>query len=39
MYPDDESGDAYKFTVGLAKLCEANGVDFDFDVDIEGFST
>ena len=20
-YPDDESGDAYKFTAGLAKLC------------------
>lgn len=38
MYPEDESGDAYKFTVGLAKLCEANGVDFEFAVDIEGFS-
>jgi len=38
MYPDDESGDAYKFTVGVAKLCEANGVAFEFAVDIEGFS-
>jgi D-amino-acid dehydrogenase len=38
LYPEDESGDAYKFTVGLAKLCEANGVVFDFAVDIEGFS-
>jgi len=38
MYPEDESGDAYKFTVGLAKLCEANGVAFEFAVDIQGFS-
>ena len=37
-YPDDESGDAYKFTVGLAKLCEAKGVKFEFGVAIEGFS-
>jgi D-amino-acid dehydrogenase len=35
--PEDESGDAYKFTTGLAKLCEAQGVAFDFDVDIQGF--
>ncbi len=39
MYPEDESGDAYKFTVELAKLCEAKGVEFSFDVDIKGFST
>lgn len=39
MYPEDESGDAYKFTVELAKLCEAKGVAFSFDVDIKGFST
>jgi len=38
MYAEDESGDAYKFTVGLAKLCEANGVAFEFAVDIQGFS-
>jgi D-amino-acid dehydrogenase len=37
-FPDDESGDAYKFTAGLAKLCEARGVKFDFGVDIKGFS-
>jgi len=37
-HPDDESGDAYKFTTGLAKLCVAQGVGFDFDVDIKGFS-
>jgi len=37
--PDDESGDAYKFTAGLAKLSEAKGVKFSFDVDIKGFST
>jgi D-amino-acid dehydrogenase len=36
--PDDESGDAYKFTTGLAKLCEAKGVAFDFDVEIKGFA-
>jgi D-amino-acid dehydrogenase len=35
--PEDESGDAYKFTAGLAKLCADRGVAFDFDVDIQGF--
>jgi D-amino-acid dehydrogenase len=35
--PDDESGDAYKFTAGLAKLCADRGVTFDFDADIKGF--
>jgi D-amino-acid dehydrogenase len=35
MYPEDESGDAYKFTVELAKRCEANGVGFEFGVSIE----
>ena len=34
----DESGDAYEFTVGLAKRCAQRGVRFDFDVDIKGFS-
>ncbi|MEW6690021.1 MAG: D-amino acid dehydrogenase, partial [Pseudomonadota bacterium] len=38
-YPEDESGDAYKFTTALAKLCAANGVEFEFDVAIERFST
>ena len=37
--PDDESGDAYKFTTELAKLCADKGVDFQFGVPIEGFST
>jgi D-amino-acid dehydrogenase len=37
-YPRDESGDAYKFTAGLAKLCEAKGVEFKFGVSIEGLS-
>ena len=37
-YPEDESGDAYQFTVGLAKLCAAKGVEFEFGVTIEGFS-
>lgn len=35
----DESGDAYKFTVELAKLCAQQGVLFDFDVDIKSIST
>ena len=39
MYPDDESGDAYKFTTELAKLCAGNGVKFEFGVSIERFST
>jgi len=39
MYPEDESGDAYKFTVELAKLCEASGVRFDFGVSIERLLT
>ncbi len=38
LYPDDESGDAYKFTVELAKRCVANGVEFSFDTEILGFS-
>jgi D-amino-acid dehydrogenase len=37
-YPTDESGDAHKFTVELARLCAAKGVRFDFGVDIKGFS-
>jgi len=36
--PDDESGDAYKFTTGLAKLCAAEGVKFEFGVSIESLS-
>jgi len=35
--PDDESGDAYKFTTGLAELCIANGIAFDFGMEIRGF--
>jgi len=37
-YPEDESGDAHKFTTGLAKLCEAKGVTFEFGVSIESLS-
>jgi len=36
--PEDESGDAYKFTTGLAKLCEANGVEFGFGVSLDRLS-
>jgi D-amino-acid dehydrogenase len=34
----DESGDAYKFTAGLAKLCADKGVKFEFGVHVEGLS-
>jgi D-amino-acid dehydrogenase len=30
-FPDDESGDAHRFTVGLAELAKAKGVRFAFD--------
>jgi D-amino-acid dehydrogenase len=36
--PQDESGDAYKFTVQLAKRCAQRGARFDFEMDIQGFS-
>src|SRR5258706_1580476 len=35
---DDESGDAYKFTSELAKLCAAKGVQFVFGASIKDFS-
>ena len=38
-FPDDESGDAYRFTTELAKQCADKGVDFQFGVSIEGFAT
>ena len=38
-FKDDESGDAHKFTTGLAKLCAARGVRFDFGVAIERLET
>jgi len=34
--PDDESGDAYAFTVRLAEICAGLGVDFRYGVGIEG---
>jgi len=34
--PEDESGDARKFTVELARLCASKGVAFQFDSSIEG---
>ena len=37
-FRDDESGDAFKFTSGLAKLCAAKGVRFDFGADATGFA-
>jgi D-amino-acid dehydrogenase len=40
-YPEDEAGDAFKFTEQLAKLCAANGVEFRFGqtvrrIEVEG---
>lgn len=35
--PDDESGDAHKFTAGLAALAEARGVKFSFNTTVTGF--
>ncbi len=35
----DESGDAYKFTVELAKLCEKAGVQFRYETSIEAINT
>jgi len=35
--PEDESGDAYKFTAELAKRCVEAGVVFDFHVDVLNF--
>jgi D-amino-acid dehydrogenase len=34
--PNDETGDCFKFTNALHRLCEASGVDFRFGVDIGG---
>lgn len=34
--PQDESGDAHKFTTELARLCGAKGVVFRFDEEIDG---
>ena len=36
MTASDESGDAYKFTQELARLCEARGVRFLYEKDIVG---
>lgn len=35
--PKDETGDCFKFTNALAKLAEAQGVDFRFDTTVESF--
>ncbi|HWK43778.1 MAG TPA: D-amino acid dehydrogenase [Stellaceae bacterium] len=37
--PDDESGDANMFTLGLAEKCRALGVEFRLDTRITGFDT
>ncbi len=34
-FPDDQSGDAYKFTVALAELCQQTGVECRFGVAIK----
>jgi len=37
-FPDDESGDAYAFTTGLAERCAQRGVRFDFGTEVGGFA-
>jgi len=36
-YPQDESGDAHKFTVGLANAAERQGVQFCYETSLEKF--
>ncbi len=38
-FPDDQSGDAYKFTAALAELARDAGVDFRFGTAIRGLET
>lgn len=38
-FPDDESGDAFKFTQEVARLCRGLPVEFRFGVTIEGFES
>lgn len=38
-YPDDEAGDAHKFTQGLAGICASNGVDFRYGETIDKIDT
>ena len=38
FYPDDEAGNAYKFTCELAKVAEKEGVKFRYDVSAEKLS-
>ena len=37
-YPDDESGDAYKFTDGLAQVCAGLGVNFAYATAVNGLT-
>ena len=37
-YPDEENGDCYRFTRGLARLCMERGATFRFGVDVKGFA-
>jgi len=34
-YPDDECGDAHKFTCALAKAAETDGVEFEWNTEVE----
>ncbi len=38
-FPDDRSGDAFKFTGEVARLCRAMGVDFRFGTTVTGLET
>ncbi len=35
-FPDDETGDAHRFCVGLARALEARGARFEYGVNVEG---
>jgi len=37
--PQDSSGDAHRFTVGLAKICRSMGVEFEFDVSVAAITS
>ena len=38
-FPDDHSGDAYKFTCEMARLCRSMGVEFRFGTTVIGFES
>ncbi len=39
LFPDDRSGDAFKFTQAVAELCRQRGVTFRFDTEVRAIET